>query len=460
MNYLKFLGFALLLPFFSQAQFVPITNEIIANETSSSVDKYPQVKMGNVGNILIAWRSDKSIWGQLFSRSGNKLGTNFKLNSGSAYSMNLACDSSGNFIVTWDDSSDVYVQLVENSGLKIGNPFKVNSTKDVCSYPSISMNKKGQFALSWIILDNITSQQSVKFRQYVNGINSPSTELTVYTKTNTGFIWNTEIFYNKSGNAYLKWMESSYWRNPIVKSGTMIINGKVTGNAPCLGEDLASSDTTLVTVRVNYQSPAPNIAQGISAIECYGSQNKISYSENLNVTNTMYEISYPKININVSEQYVITFSAFAVLFNKTDQRSIIAGLIDSQNNLIGNFSPLVVTPNITNSSTQFEDSLYVVAWLKDKNAALKLYRVLPIVTSLDADNSNYIKPVYPNPFDQKIEIAKNEQIANIEIYNTFGNLMISTNQHLIETSQLTPGIYTAIIKYHNGTSKQQKLLKY
>ena len=71
--------------------------------------------------------------------------------------------------------------------------------------------------------------------------------------------------------------------------------------------------------------------------------------------------------------------------------------------------------------------------------------------------------IYPNPFDDVVQIKGKELISSIEIYNTLGQqlmaLACSQNELSIPTTKLTSGIYLVKIKTQNGQSQQFKILK-
>ncbi len=72
-------------------------------------------------------------------------------------------------------------------------------------------------------------------------------------------------------------------------------------------------------------------------------------------------------------------------------------------------------------SYDFNDVLFVRA--KDSNNNWSITTVLDEVASLSTDNQIFkLTSVYPNPFDETLYIASNQQldIQNIEIYNTLG----------------------------------------
>jgi hypothetical protein len=71
--------------------------------------------------------------------------------------------------------------------------------------------------------------------------------------------------------------------------------------------------------------------------------------------------------------------------------------------------------------------------------------------------------IYPNPFDDVVQIKGKELITSIEIYNTHGHVLLTKmyNSQDIEipTSALPSGIYMVKAQTQNGQSQQFKIQK-
>jgi hypothetical protein len=69
--------------------------------------------------------------------------------------------------------------------------------------------------------------------------------------------------------------------------------------------------------------------------------------------------------------------------------------------------------------------------------------------------------VFPNPFDNFIEISTSENIERIEITNLLGNTVIETSiaSQRINTSGLSPGIYLVYFYGENGKKSVQKMIR-
>lgn len=67
--------------------------------------------------------------------------------------------------------------------------------------------------------------------------------------------------------------------------------------------------------------------------------------------------------------------------------------------------------------------------------------------------------VYPNPTSGNVTIEADLEIENITIYNQLGQLIATQKDSKIDLSNATPGMYIVKIKFVNGQTAIQKLLK-
>ena len=136
----------------------------VNDDTGTAFQRYPVIVMDNSGNFIITWvdyRNMKiSIYAQRYNSSGNPISTNFKVNddTGSAeqYYPSISVDKSGNFVITWQDSrngtpADIYAQRYNSSGAPLGPNFKVNDDTGYFWHesPAIAMDGSGYFIITW-----------------------------------------------------------------------------------------------------------------------------------------------------------------------------------------------------------------------------------------------------------------------------------------------------------------------
>jgi len=139
--------------------------EFQINTYNEGDQQYPSIAMDEKGNFVITWRSweqDGSDWGvfaQRFNSKGKAKGKEFQVNTYNESTLqypSIAMDEKGNFVITWEswlqDGSDwgVFAQRFNKNGEAVGTEFQVNTyTKWYQWHPAIAMDKKGNFVITW-----------------------------------------------------------------------------------------------------------------------------------------------------------------------------------------------------------------------------------------------------------------------------------------------------------------------
>jgi len=137
----------------------PLNTYTSGDQDSASVAMAPD------GSFVVVWRSDGQdgdsggIYGQQFLGNGSKSGPEFGVNSyltGDQAQPSVAVDSGGNFVVVWSSLNQdgngwgVYGQRFSSSGAKIGSEFRVNTyTSGNQIQPSASVSSSGEFVVVW-----------------------------------------------------------------------------------------------------------------------------------------------------------------------------------------------------------------------------------------------------------------------------------------------------------------------
>jgi hypothetical protein len=117
------------------------------------------------------------VYGQRVSSTGTLLGGEFKVNTESAYSQrstDIATDANGNFVVVWQTygqdeagSYGIFAQLYDASGNKVGTEFQVNSyTTGSQTDPSVAMDDAGNFVVTWQSQDQDGDAYGIYARQF------------------------------------------------------------------------------------------------------------------------------------------------------------------------------------------------------------------------------------------------------------------------------------------------------
>jgi len=208
------------------------------------------------GKFVVCWESsgqDGSYYGifaQVFDKNGNKIGTEFQVNS-STYlyqeSPSISGLSNGGFVISWQSShevsefgSDIYAQIFDNDGNKIGTEFKVNSYVDSAqSDPSVSGLTDGGFVVCWESYEQDGNGYGIYAQLYNNNGTRIGTEFIVNSSTqgcqrspsvtglaDGGFVvcWRSsngvQLFDNEGNKIGTELNVGSIGNNPIVTSLT------------------------------------------------------------------------------------------------------------------------------------------------------------------------------------------------------------------------------------------------
>lgn len=159
--------------FLNAAGVFTTTNDILVNTYTNDFQISPAVAVLTNGNVIVVWASYgqdgdlQGIFGQLFSPTGTKLGTEFQVNQwpyGNQRTPAVAALADGNFVVTWvselqrsSRSVDVYARLFDSTGTALCNEFPVNlTTSNICANPAVAASPQGGFAIVWSQNDNIS----------------------------------------------------------------------------------------------------------------------------------------------------------------------------------------------------------------------------------------------------------------------------------------------------------------
>ena len=173
------------------------------------------------GGFVVTWDSfgqDGSgygVYGQIIDSSGNKVGGEFRVNTYTNNSQWLSCVAAlpaGGFVVVWgvwsQDGSDkgIYGQRFDSSGNKVGSEFQVNtSTEGSQDYASVAVLTDGTFVVVW---DNYISPSM----RYIYGQRFDSSGNKVENQFQIGDIANGDLFRNRvkalsDGGFVITWMK-------------------------------------------------------------------------------------------------------------------------------------------------------------------------------------------------------------------------------------------------------------
>jgi hypothetical protein len=135
--------------------------EFRVNSATTNEQSHASVAIGANGGFVVVWESFQSgsrndVFGRRYDAAGNTLGTEFRVNSftpGFQYGPSVASDASGDFVVAWGSSpggygapSYVFGQRYDSNGGKLGSEFTVSSNG---SPPSVASDAPGNFVVVW-----------------------------------------------------------------------------------------------------------------------------------------------------------------------------------------------------------------------------------------------------------------------------------------------------------------------
>lgn len=144
--------------------------ELAVNANASTLSTESSITGLSDGRFVVAWKdstyvagdvTDSNIRAQVFSNSGERLGSEFQVNSigtGHQFLPAITALENGRFVVTWTDNSGtegdstwaVRARLFNSDGLAQGSDFLVNNTTAGSQYePAITLLSDGRFVATW-----------------------------------------------------------------------------------------------------------------------------------------------------------------------------------------------------------------------------------------------------------------------------------------------------------------------
>ena len=142
-----------------------VGTEFPVNTYTTGLQYYPSVAALSGGGFVVTWMDSiqengyHGVYGQVFGSSGNKLGSEFRVNTHSAsdqWRPSAAGLSGGGFVVAWESSAQdgsgygIYGQVFHSSGNKVGSEFRVNTyAANNQLWPSVAGLSGGGFVVAW-----------------------------------------------------------------------------------------------------------------------------------------------------------------------------------------------------------------------------------------------------------------------------------------------------------------------
>jgi hypothetical protein len=194
-----------------------IGKQFLMSTYSVSTRNTSEIASLSNGNFAICWQdysqNDDEIFGQLFSANAEKIGDEIHMNTytkGYQGEPVIVSLSGGNFFICWESSEQdgsgagIFGQLFSATGEKIGSEFRINNyTYGDQISPKIAILSDSTFVLCWLN----SEQEGYKIfgqRFSING-EKIGTELQVNTVAHSGPSWPAEITQLSNSHFVICW---------------------------------------------------------------------------------------------------------------------------------------------------------------------------------------------------------------------------------------------------------------
>jgi len=327
-----------------------IGSEFLVNTYVTDNQTTPSLAMDENGNFVITWASENQIgynneiFAQKYNADGTKNGSEFQVNTYVTYGQmypSISMNKNGNFIITWSgtgtgDDSGIFAQRYNSSGTKIGSEFKVNTyiSNDQMS-PSVSMSDNDTFIISWSSYGQDGGGYGIYAQRYnANG-----------TKNGSEFPVNTYITSDQqypstgidiNGNFIISWMS-----NGQDGSGYGVYAQRYNSDGTTNGSEFRVNSFTIgnedsPSVAMNNSGnfviswtgyPQTGSSYGVYAQRYNSDGSKISTE--FQVDSNTFTSQYPSIAMNASGNFVISWTG-----NSANNYGIYGKIYDSNGNVL------------------------------------------------------------------------------------------------------------------------------
>lgn len=143
----------------------PIGTQFHINEYTDENQDNPAVSMDIDGDFVVVWESYnqdtyyETVMARRFDKNATPKENEFQVNTHfqqNQFRPDVATDTEGNFVVTWEsdqqdgDGAGIYARLFDLNGAELKAEWQVNSaTEGNQRQPSVAMDEKGDFAITW-----------------------------------------------------------------------------------------------------------------------------------------------------------------------------------------------------------------------------------------------------------------------------------------------------------------------
>lgn len=204
----------------STALFGQVGPEFQVNRLTLDSQRFPAIASDDSGNFVVVWNdyfrdgSSVGVFGQRFDASGNRLGSEFQINSYTSNNQTIpsvAMTGSGSFVVVWSSleqdghGSGVFGQRFDATGVPLGSEFQANSfTAEDQDGPSVAIDASANFVVVWESIDQDGSSYGVFGQRFDSLGNRIGSEFQVNTFTDD-YQYRAAVAADDSGHFVVVW---------------------------------------------------------------------------------------------------------------------------------------------------------------------------------------------------------------------------------------------------------------
>ncbi|GAB4393084.1 MAG: hypothetical protein Tsb005_09860 [Gammaproteobacteria bacterium] len=233
----------------------PIGTAVTVNTTTASNQTAVSVAALNNGGYVVAWQSDTgdgsgdSVWAQIFAADGSTVASELQLNSTTANHQNapaITGTTDGGFIAVWQSEAQdgsgggIYGQLFSATGNRVGSEFLINTTTtDTQTNPTVTTLMMGNIVVAWESLNQDGSGYGLFAQLFDASGNAIGSEFQLNTTT-AGNQTNVEIASNANDGFIAVWQSDGAQDG----SGSGIYAQEFDGNGNTVGSEILINSYT------------------------------------------------------------------------------------------------------------------------------------------------------------------------------------------------------------------------
>jgi hypothetical protein len=452
--------------------------------TSASGNDHPRVVMDAAGNPLVLWEHSNRA---MFSRwNGTAFTTPVMLNP---MTMTIAGDywmgpdiaSHGDTVYVVfkqtpeaDTSSHIYLVRSFDGGINFSAPFRVDWTDDIITrFPTVVADDSGnpmvaymKFDASfmnaqWVVVKSTDYGSTFSPSVLASGWSSATSTVCDCCPGSIVSSGNTVAVSYRDNNSDVRdiWTGISTDGGSTFTQGVGIDQGNwMISMCPSSGPDAVIFNDTLYAVYMSGSSSSTWVWFSKTSLL------PVSSSFGQPITGALTGMTfqnYPRIDrygnamAMVWKQYVNSSDQLAILFT---------------NNIANGFPAQYDTvdlANVTTTDVAISNGTICAVWEDESSGTIKYRRGTfnPVVTSVNESVNGNDFEIYPNPARNKFTVCDlRSTISKIEIYDVLGNRVFNrkseagSRKQIIDTSQLSRGIYLCKVTGENNLGRTKKII--